>query len=847
MPREDVKTNILFWKMPLKEVFEKLVTNENGLSSSEAMFRLSEWGHNLIHDEKKQNLIVQFLKKFKNPLVIILLFASALSAFTGDVTSFLIISVIVIISVTLDFVQEYRAGVAAEKLRDSVAVSVHALRDGKITELAFADLVPGDVVILSAGDLVPCDGRVIEAKDFFVDQAHLTGEAYPVEKFSSELKDATDALSATNSVLLGSSVISGTAKVLMCRTGQETSLGEIADSLLLKAPPTDFESGVQSFGLLIMRMTIFLCLFVLLVNTFFHRPWLDSFLFAIALAVGLTPELLPMVVSVTLSKGAIRLASKKVIVKRLASMHNLGSMDILCTDKTGTLTEARIRLERHIDPQGIESERVIELAYYNSYFETGLKSPLDVAILEHVTFNVNGWEKVDEVPFDFERRRVSVLLDNGSERLLVVKGAPEDILQLSSAFEKEQNGEPQDLSSQARMAIDKQFENLSKDGFRVLGIAFKKVPREHNHAVVSDETELVFAGFAGFLDPPKESAKLALAKLANDNVEVKVITGDNKLVAQHICEQLQFKIKGILTGAEVQVMDDMTLTAVVEQTNIFCRMNPSQKNRIILALKKRGHVVGYLGDGINDAPSLHSADVGISVDSAVDVAKAAADMILLEHDLSILHAGILEGRRTFGNIMKYIMMGTSSNFGNMFSMAAASLFLPFLPMLPVQILLNNLLYDFSELPIPLDRVDNDYLSKPHRWDMKFIRNFMLVIGPISSVFDLLTFYIMITVFHADEALFHTGWFIESMGTQVLVIFVIRTRANPFKSRPHPLLIVCSLLVVAAAVVLPFTPFGKQLGFEAPPAHFFVILTAMLFGYLLTVEFVKRWFFKKFSL
>lgn len=840
------KAKPAFWQLPITALQEQLNSSADGLSSSEAAARLARFGPNLIHGERKRALLLQFLAKFRNPLVIILLAASAISAFTGDATSFFIIGAIVLMSVTLDFVQEYRAGQAAERLRQSVAVRIRVLRDGKPCDIPMAELAPGDVALLSAGDLVPGDGRVLEAKDFFVNQALLTGEPYPVEKSPGELSETADMAAAGNGVFLGTSVISGTARVLVCQTGQNTALGEIADSLIAKAPPTSFEQGTQHFGLLIMRMTVLLVLFVLLVNALFHRPWLESFLFAMALAVGLTPELLPMVVSVTLSRGALRMAANNVIVKRLASIHNLGSMDVFCTDKTGTLTEARIHLERHLDPLGRDSRRVLELAYLNSFFETGLKSPLDDAILEHSEIDASGWRKIDEVQFDFERRRISVLLDNGTSRMLVVKGAPEDILRLSVSYEADEKAGLRPLDDAARVNINAQFEALSNEGFRVLGIASRQVGMDHPHAVVSDESELVFAGFAAFLDPPKESAKAALAGLAADRVSVKIITGDNELVTQHVFGQLGLPVTGVLTGAEIQQMDDPTLAARAEQVNLFCRVAPAQKNRVILALKRRGHVVGYLGDGINDAPSLHSADVGISVDSAVDVAKAAADMILLEHDLGVLHAGVIEGRRTFGNIMKYIMMGTSSNFGNMFSMAGASLFLPFLPMLPVQILLNNLLYDVSELPIPLDRVDVDYLSHPRHWDMKFIRNFMLVIGPVSSVFDFLTFYIMLAVFHAGEALFHTGWFIESMATQVLVIFIIRTRRNPFRSRPNPWLLACSLSVVATAVLLPFTPAGVYLGFVAPPVFFFLILTAMLLAYLLAAELTKRWFFRHFA-
>jgi P-type Mg2+ transporter len=843
MPAPSEKAEPPFWKLSLTALMEGLGSSPDGLSGAEAAARLIRFGPNLIHAERKRALLLQFLSKFRNPLVIILLTASALSAVTGDAISFFIIGAIVLASVTLDFVQEYRAGQAAEHLRQSVAVRGQVLREGKPLEIPLAEMVPGDVALLAAGSLVPCDGRVLESKDFFVNQALLTGEPFPVEKAPGEFPGEPDILAAGNTVLWGTSVISGTAKVLMCRTGQNTELGEIADTLLAKAPPTAFEQGTQRFGFLILRMTVLLVLFVLLVNAFFHRPWLESFLFAVALAVGLTPELLPMVVSVTLSRGALRMAANKVIVKRLASIHNLGSMGVFCTDKTGTLTEARIHLERHMDPLGRESERVLQLAYFNSYFETGLKSPLDDAILEHQEIDVTGWRKIDEVPFDFERRRVSVLLENGTTRLLVVKGAPEDILRLSVRYEAGGEAGLHLLDEPARTSVNAQFEGLSREGFRVLGIASRQVGMDHPHAVMGDEAELVFAGFAAFLDPPKESAKKALAGLAADRIAVKVITGDNELVTQHICAQLDLPVTGMLTGAEIQQLGDQALGVRVEQVNLFCRVTPAQKNRVILALKRRGHVVGYLGDGINDAPSLHSADVSISVDSAVDVAKAAADMILLERDLGVLHAGVIEGRRTFGNIMKYIAMGTSSNFGNMFSMAGAALFLPFLPMLPVQILLNNLLYDVSELPIPLDRVDDDYLSRPRHWDMKFIRNFMLLVGPVSSVFDFLLFYIMLAVFHAGESLFHTGWFIESMATQVLVIFIIRTRKNPFKSRPNPWLVACSLTVVAVAVLLPFTPAGVYLGFVAPPAVFFLILILLLLAYLLAVEGVKQWFFR----
>lgn len=835
-----------FWQQNLTALLEGYKTTQAGLTSDEAAVRLTLYGPNVFHPQRRNLLLFQFLSKFSNPLVIVLLAASSISALTGDLASFIIISLVVLMSVTLDFIQEFRAGKEAEKLRQSVTVHVQALRDGKSQEIPLPSLVPGDIVLLAAGDLVPGDGRILEAKDFFVNQALLTGEPFPIEKKPGELLDETEILSANNTVLRGTSVVSGTARVLICNTGANTVLGDIADSLIAKAPPTSFEQGIRSFGLLIMRFTIFLVLFVLLVNAFFLRPWLESFIFAVALAVGLTPELLPMIVSVTLARGAKRMAAKRVIVKQLASIQNLGSMDVLCTDKTGTLTEARIRLERHVDSFGRDSSRVLELAYLNSFFETGLKSPLDDAILEHKEVDITGWRKIDEVPFDFERRRVSVLVDNGRKRMLVIKGAPEDILRLCTHYEGESKTDLRPLDDTARATIGALSDSLGREGFRVLGIAWRQEKNDCPHIVVSDEAKLVFSGFAAFLDPPKESAKKALADLTAGGVSIKVVTGDNELVTEHICGQLGIPITGILTGAEILKMDDQALVGQVESVNLFCRVTPAQKNRIILALKKRGHTVGYLGDGINDAPSLHSADIGISVDSAVDVAKDAAEMILLEHDLNVLQSGVIEGRRTFGNIMKYIMMGTSSNFGNMFSMAGGSLFLPFLPMLPTQILLNNMLYDISEIPIPMDNVDKEYLERPRQWDINFVRKFMLIIGPISSVFDFLTFFIMLKIFQAGEALFHTGWFIESLATQVLVIFIIRTRKNPLKSRPNPWLIIFSLLVVSLAVLLPFTPLGKLFGFVAPPPLFFFVLACMVIVYLLTVEAVKRWFYAYYS-
>ncbi|MBM9591018.1 magnesium-translocating P-type ATPase [Leptospira sp. 201903075] len=833
-----------WWQKSLIDTFESLKTGSTGLKSEEVIRRLQQFGANRFIDHKTKAIWRQLLGRFRNPLILLLLFASGISAFLGEISNFIIISVLVLFSVLLDFIQEHKAGKAVDSLRQSVSVQTRAVRDSITMNVPVSEIVPGDLVLLSAGDMIPADARVIDAKDFFVKQALLTGETYPVEKHPGELaiisNDITD---ASNSVFMGTTVISGSAKVVVVHTGVNTAMGAIADSLTITPPASSFELGTQKFGILIMRMTFLLVLFVLLVNAILHKPWLDSFLFAVALAVGLTPELLPMVISVTLSRGALLMAKKRVIVKQLSSIQNLGSMDTLCTDKTGTLTEAKIKLEKHVNLSGEVSERVLELAYLNSFFETGLKSPLDEAILDHEEIDVSLWNKVDEVPFDFERRRVSVLLDHSKSknRILVVKGAPEEIIRLCKNYEIDKgNFRPIDL--EAKEKIQSLYSSLEKEGYRVLGIAWREEPIDHTHAVVSDESELILSGFAAFLDPPKESAKTALSSLNEIGITVKIITGDSELVTQHVCSELGLPIQGVLTGKELDTIDDSALKIKVESTNLFCRMNPTQKNRIILALKQRGHVVGYLGDGVNDAPSLHSADVGLSVDSAVDVAKEAADMILLDHDLHVLYEGVMEGRRTFGNIMKYIMMGTSSNFGNMFSMAGAAMFLPFLPMLPTQILLNNFLYDLSEIPIPLDEVDKEELRLPRVMDISFIRNFMLTIGPISSLFDFLTFYVMLIVLKANEALFQTGWFVESLCTQVLVIFIIRTRGNPIKSRPHRLLALVSLSIAAIGAILPFTEVGSYFGLVPPPMEFYAILASMVVIYLLVVETAKRVFY-----
>ena len=831
------------WAASGPDVLSKLASSANGLTSKEAARRLVLYGPNRLEDKPPRRLLLDFLKRFTNPLVLVLLGAATIAALTGDPVSFAIIATIVALSVSLDFVQEQRAQNAADKLRDRVALKATVLRDGAKKDIAAAEIVPGDVLALGAGDLVPADCRVLDAKDLFVNQALLTGESYPTEKLAEPKpgqSNDTGALPAT-AVFAGSSIISGTAHVVVAKTGRSTQLGAIAKSLRTEPPPTAFTVGIHKFGMLILRMTVLLVLFVLLVNLLFHRPLLESFLFALALAVGLTPELLPMVVSVTLARGAMRMSEKQVIVKRLSAIHDLGSMDVLCSDKTGTLTQAKIALARAVDFDGNESKDALQATYINASFETGLKNPLDEAILARKGMDLTGWTKIDEVPFDFERRRISVLVESAGGRRLIVKGAPEDVLALSSSFDRKGSAAP--LDDSARKSAADALARFGHDGFRVLGVAWRDTDVHCEHAHVEDEKSLVFGGFVLFLDPPKETAAAALASLSELGVTVKVITGDNEHITEHVCDAIGLPTQTLLMGSELATLSDEALIARVQNVNVFCRVNPSQKARIIGALRRAGHVVGYLGDGINDAPSLHAADVGLSVEGAVDVAKQAAAVILLRNDLGVVADGVREGRRTFANIMKYVMMGTSSNFGNMFSMAGAVLFLPFLPMLPIQILLNNLLYDVSEIAIPMDNVDQAAIARPEHWDMTFVRNFMFVFGPLSSLFDFLTFWLLLHLFHAGEALFHTGWFLESLMTQILVIFVIRTRGGILNSKPAALLIASSLGALAVAILLPFTPLGRLLGFVAPSIGLIAALAGITIAYLFLTDVVKRLFLR----
>jgi P-type Mg2+ transporter len=831
------------WQEPVDRLLIRLATTRTGLASTEVQSRLAIHGPNDAATIKRSPLWLQFLARFRNPLVIILLVASALSAATGDVASFVVVVTIVTISMTLDFVQEVRAQNAVEALRRSVAVQATVRRDGTSLSVPIDQLVPGDIVELIAGDLVPADSRLLESRDLFVNQALLTGEPYPAEKRASDAAlGAENPAGASNAVFAGTSVISGTATIVICRTGGKTALGHLATSLAEKPPATAFAVGIRRFGMLIMRLTVLMVLFVLVVNISFHRPVLESLMFALALAVGLTPELLPMIVTVTLARSAMELAKRKVIVKRLSAIHDLGAMNVLCTDKTGTLTEATIKLVRAIDGHGTESQRAYAYAYVNSRFESGMKSPLDEAILAAHPFDMTGWTKIDEVPFDFERRRVSVLVEHDGRRRLIVKGAPEDLLRLSEQYE-DADGAERALDAETRRAFEATLEALSVQGFRALGIASRSVDTSHKTAAITDEISLVFSGFAVFLDPPKASAGETIQAMAAAGISVKVLTGDNELVTRHVFAEIGVPVTGALTGDALTQLSEEALIGQLPRVNLFCRVNPQQKHRVLMALKRVGHVVGFMGDGINDAPALHAADVGISVDGAADVARAAADLILLEHDLSVVREAVLYGRRTVQNVSKYVLMGSSSNFGNMFSMAGAALFLPFLPMLPIQILLNNLLYDVSEIAIPFDQVDQEAVAAPVTWDVRLIEKFMLVFGPVSSIFDFLTFYALLSLFGAGEALFQTGWFIESMTTQILVVFAIRTRRRFYRSKPHPFLVTMALGSVTAAAVLPLLPLGRWFGFVTPPPLFFVYLIGATVAYLALVEVSKVVFYR----
>jgi P-type Mg2+ transporter len=836
------------------DVLLQLKTQAEGLDETEARTRLQQYGFNEIAGEKRPTLLLRLLDMVKNPLVILLSVLALISLLTGDLRATIVILTMVVLGVVLRFFQEVRADTAADQLKAMVSTTATVLRSGKKEEISLKDLAPGDMVYLSAGDMVPADARVLVSKDLFVNQSALTGESIPVEKREkSPGTDIKNALDLTNICFLGSNVESGTGTAVVVHTGKDTYFGSLATSITGARQSTSFDVGINRFTWLMIRFMMVMVPAVFLINGFSKHNWLEAFLFALAVAVGLTPEMLPMIVTVNLSKGALAMSKKKVIVKRLNSIQNFGAMDVLCTDKTGTITEGKIVLEKYLDVRGNSSDRVLEFGYMNSYFQTGLKNLMDEAILKHEAQHQDlhqKYHKIDEIPFDFVRRRMSVIVeDKAGLNVLVCKGAVEEIMALCKRVEV--NGEVVDVLPEHDEHRKTRVRDLNAEGFRVVAVAYKEMPGAPDEPVysVKDETDLILVGFLAFLDPPKATATEAIEKLHKLNVDVKILTGDNDIITRRICGQVNLPVEHILLGSDLDSLSPEEIGKAVDSTTVFAKLSPAHKELIISTLQKNGHVVGFMGDGINDAPALKVADVGISVNSAVDIAKESSDIILLENNLLVLEQGVIEGRRVFGNIVKYIKMAASSNFGNMFSVVGASAFLPFLPMLPIQVLTNNLLYDFSQTTIPTDEVDAEWLTRPRKWTINEIQRFILFIGPISSIFDYLTFFLMLYVFNCwnNPALFHTGWFVESLFTQTLIIHVIRTNKIPFiQSWASKPLILTSLLIVAIGAYLPFSPLASTLGFVALPPLYWLYLAGMLVAYVGLTQLVKVWFNRRFG-
>ncbi|PWB74017.1 MAG: magnesium-translocating P-type ATPase [Anaerolineales bacterium] len=831
-----------YWSMPADEVAGRLSSSSNGLSQRDAREILERVGFNRIHSKEQITPIGLFLNQFKSPIVLILIFATLVSAFLKDWVDAAIILLIVLGSALLSFTQDFNASNAAEKLRAQVSLKSIVLRDGKPASIPTEEIVPGDVVLLSAGSLIPADGLVLEARDFFVNQAMLTGETFPVEKKPGVVAESASLPERTNAVFMGTNVRTGSAKVLIVQTGLDTAFGGIADRLTLRPPETGFERGIKRLGYLLTEVMLFLVLGIFAFNVFFHKPVLDSLLFSIALAVGLTPQLLPAIININLSKGSQKMAERGVIVRRLESIENFGSMDILCTDKTGTLTQGVVQLDGALDVDGTPSSAVQLYACLNASLQSGLPNPLDEAIVQKGAQGMGEYVKVDEIPYDFVRKRLSVMVRDHDLHSLITKGALENVLAVCSRVKAGEEERLLDDGMQAQ--IRERFETWSAQGYRVLGVAVREVESRAHPYSTKDETEMTFAGFLLFFDPPKEGVQQTIAALEKLGVKLKIITGDNHLVARHIGQLIGLGDFKVMSASELNALRDEALWHAVEETTIFSEVDPNEKERIILALKKHEHVVGYMGDGINDAPSLHSADVGISVANAVDVAKAAADFVLLEQSLDILREGIVQGRRTFANTLKYVFMATSANFGNMFSMAGASLFLPFLPMLPKQILLINFLTDLPEMTIASDNVDDVLVEKPRRWDIGFIRHFMLVFGPLSSFFDFATFAVLLWLMKANEAIFHTGWFIESVLSAGVVVFAVRTRLPFMRSQPSRAMLGMTLAVIAVTLALPYSPVAGLLGFAPLPPLYLFLIFGIVALYFLSAELTKRWFYAR---
>jgi len=825
-----------------------LRTSLCGLTEVEAEERTRTTGPNVVAQEQKQGWPVRLLKITRNPLVILLTTLSAISFLTGDPRAGSVMAGMVALSVGLRFWQEARADSAAQKLKAMIHVTAAVVRDGAAREIPLRDLVPGDVVKLAAGDMIPGDVRLLTSKDLFVTQGSLTGESLPVEKFHEpETKTDVSPTELKNICFMGTSVESGTAMAVVVTTGVQTYFGSMAHSITGERAETSFDQGLNRFTWLMMKFMAVMVPLVFIINGFTKHDWKGAFFFAMAVAVGLTPEMLPMIVSVCLSNGALAMSRKKVIVKRLNSIQNFGAMDVLCTDKTGTLTEDRVVLMRHCNVAGRETDDVLLDGYLISYFQTGLKNLLDRAILDSTDFHektaVEKYKKLDELPFDFTRRMMSVLVENAEGKaILLTKGAPEEVFLRCSHFELD--GELSPMDPERIVGLKQEYDSLSNDGFRVLAVATKDLPGKHICAK-ADERELILRGYVAFLDPPKDTSAHAIAALQKGGVTVKILTGDNHLISRKVCKDVGLLPDPMLLGSDIEKMSDAELGDAAEKAALFARLSPSHKERVIRILRGKGHVVGFMGDGINDAPALRAADVGISVDSATDIAKESADLILLEKDLMVLERGVIEGRKVFANIVKYIRMGASSNFGNMFSVLGASAFLPFLPMAPIQVLTNNLLYDFSQVPIPADAVDAEQVARPRPWNLGEIKRFILFIGPISSIFDYTTFFVMLWVFRCWDpsraSLFQTGWFVESLMTQTLIIHVIRTNKIPFlQSRASWALTLTTLSVMALGIWLPYSPLASALGLTHLPRLYWPILIFTLVGYMGLTQIIKVW-------
>jgi Mg2+-importing ATPase len=830
-----------FWDVSTSELLEQLETTPQGLTKEEAQKRFKAFGPNRLKPKKRSHALVLLLAQFKSPIILILLFAAGLSLFLHDPADSLIILSIVFISGLLGFWQERGATSAVEKLLAMVQIKATVLRDGSSEETPVEEIVPGDVTVLSAGGSIPADCLILESKDLFVNEAALTGETYPVEKTVGVLPLGTPLSQRTNVLYMGTHVVSGTAKAAVVLTGTETEFGKVSERLKLRPPETEFERGVRRFGYFLMEVTLMLVIAIFAINVYLARPILDSFLFSLALAVGLTPQLLPAIISINLAHGAKRMAHEKVIVKRLASIENFGSMNVLCSDKTGTLTEGVIRLHAAFDADGTENEKVLFYAYLNAFFETGFASPIDEAIRTHRQFDVSGYLKLDEVPYDFVRKRLSVLVSKDDKHVIVTKGALQNVLDVCSSAENA-HGTIVELAA-VQKRIRERFEELSKDGNRTLGIAYKDIGSD-SLITKDSETGMTFLGFLAVFDPPKPRISETLSRLKRLGVSLKIITGDNHLIASTVSQQIGLSGPQILSGPDLRQMSDEALIQQVNDVDVFAEVEPNQKERIIVALRKAGNVIGYLGDGINDASALHAADAGISVDSAVDVAKEAADIVLLEKDLEVLVEGVQEGRKTFANTIKYVFMATSANFGNMFSMAGASLFLPFLPLLPKQILLTNLMTDFPEMAIATDSVDSQLIEQPRRWNIGFIRRFMMTFGILSSLFDYLTFGVLLLVLHATTDLFRTGWFVESVISASLIVLVIRSRRPFFKSMPGMYLLLATLAIVGVTLIFPFTPLAGIFGFRSLPILYLGVLGGIVVIYILAAEVVKKTFYER---